>query len=71
MTDKRDYLEVEEKGGVGDRIEFIANGDGMHITASNDWAGCTETGFGESGNVTLTKTQVREVYEFLGRFLTL
>lgn len=70
MTDKREYLEIEETGGMGDHIEFVANGDKMHITASNDWAGCTETGFGESGNVTLKKDQVREIYEFLGRYLS-
>ena len=71
MTDKREYLDLAEIDGVDDYIEFVANDDKLHITASNDWAGCTETGFGESGNVTLNKEQVKELYEFLGRFLAI
>ena len=65
----RQYLEIEQIDGVGDTIEVIINHDtgNAAITVSNDWAGDTETGFGESGNITLHKEQVKELPDFLSK----
>jgi hypothetical protein len=37
----------------------------LNVTCSNDWAGCTETGFGEHCSIVLEPKQAKQLLAFL------
>jgi hypothetical protein len=64
---------------MGERIIYTTDSDpgiqvvpfdgGISISAQDDWCGDTETGFGATVSVQLTREQVAELHAALGRYL--
>ncbi len=46
-------------------LQAVADEFGVHVTCSDDWCGDTETGFGASVTVNLTKQQALELAKFI------
>jgi len=53
------------ESGIDDKIELISDGEKLIVCVENEWAGDTETGFGESGNITLKLEQVMMIADFI------
>lgn len=59
-------LQIDEVGGVGDNLTVDWLGDDRAvIEIDSPWTGDTETGFGRSAAITLTKDQVRQLVRTL------
>lgn len=58
--------QIDLPAGGDPRVEFDVHNDGeLRIECTSDWCGDTETGFGASVGVTLTKEQAKELLAFL------
>lgn len=62
-------LNIEEIGGIGDHIEADQERNQIRITCNSDWAGDTETGFGEHVSISLNKLQTEELRDWLNNAL--
>ena len=57
---------IETESGVGDEIQFTKMPDGgLDIEIEEPWAGCTETGFGATASITLSREQADALLKFL------
>jgi hypothetical protein len=59
-------IEFEEVGGVGDTLTVDERDGHFNFTTDEPWAGDSETGFGQSGSVSLTLSQALELWDWLG-----
>ena len=70
LTDETRELYIEEPGTVGDNLRATVNNydpseSKMYIEVENPWSGDTESGFGRSGSIRLSKDQARMLADFL------
>jgi hypothetical protein len=63
MTDK--LFKLESDPSYGDRIEVAIYGGSVTIRVENDWAGDTETGFGQSTSISLHAQDARKLAHWL------
>lgn len=64
-------LNLEEENSVGDTIEVTERDGHFNITVDEPWAGCTETGFGQTTSVSLKRHQAELLHAWLGARLRL
>jgi hypothetical protein len=58
---------IEFENNLGDGIQVIDYGNGkVYFDVHSDWAGCTETGFGESCGYELGIDDLVKLHEFIG-----
>lgn len=69
ITEKTDVAIRFEDERMGEHVEFMFGRDGLDVECNSDWAGCTETGFGERISKTISVAMARELYSWLGRAL--
>lgn len=64
----KNHFHCEIAGGVGDEVQFnrLANGR-LDIEICEPWAGSTETGFGSTSSITLSKEQVIALRDWLNQ----
>lgn len=65
---ERDSLAFEDS--LGDGAQFTTKVNGLRVHCHCDWCGDTESGFGAEVGYDLTLEQAKELYEFLGKWLT-
>lgn len=65
---ERDVLTFEDS--LGDGAQFTTKENGLRVHCHCDWCGDTESGFGAEVGYDLTFEQAKELYEFLGKWLT-
>ena len=68
MADRK-VLIYEDPSGIGDRIEVTVHNRGVYFTITSDWAGSTETGFGESCSITIPLEKAIELLDQLTKAL--
>jgi hypothetical protein len=60
------YFWRVDTGSDGDiQIVFDNDSGEAYVSMENPWAGSTETGFGATTSITLTREQCRELTDFL------
>jgi hypothetical protein len=50
-------------------LQVVVSEEGLSFSNQDDWCGCTETGFGATVSVQLSRVQVAELHASLGRWL--
>ena len=65
----REILTFEQKFNESISIDFKAKSEGMYIEIESEWAGNSETGFGALVGIELNRDQIRELKDFLTRWL--
>lgn len=68
MATIREVLAFENS--IGDGAQFIAKADVLRVHCHSDWCGDSVSGFGAEVGYDLTAEQAKELYEFLGKWLT-
>lgn len=50
-------------------MQVVVTGEGLSFSNQDDWCGDTESGFGATVAIQLSRQQVQTLYEALGRWL--
>lgn len=50
-------------------MQVVVTGEGLSFSNQDDWCGDTESGFGATVAIRLSRQQVQTLYEALGRWL--
>lgn len=58
-----------ETEDTGDNMQIVTGKDRLQITIEEPWAGSTETGFGYTCHMDLTKEQAKELADFINAWL--
>ena len=61
----RKQFQAEGEDSVGNNIDVSANKKGLEIRIENPWAGDTETGFGQSCYIDVSKEDALKLARFI------